>query len=376
MKKNKIIGSLNKKGFVFLILIAFAWGQFSLADENELNYFEDLDGDGLTNQEEEALGTDPNKADTDDDGYSDGIELESGFDPLVKDGEPKEDGLVGEDSSETTPETSEGSDSEEGDTNEEENINTTEAFIENIQEIKAEEMEVLKQAAVNDEILETMEASGDDTKYSLTEADVQAIVEKTVLETQLSQELEIISEEELNIQEEVTEQNDQTLKEEKEAVEAYFVKVGYVMFEEVPFLFQDGGNIMGVATQLISGVGSDIDGGDSSNLTDLKGKSESVYNKIKEIEAPYVLKDVHKMGLSLQKYMIGQDETIATDKDDPVALASMLGQVQAVMSEVDVLGEDTMDILGDFDIDSFNISSITGSVDVDEMMNEASMYGL
>jgi hypothetical protein len=42
----------------------------------------DLDGDGLTNAEEFALGTDPTRVDTDGDGVSDGVEVETGYDPL------------------------------------------------------------------------------------------------------------------------------------------------------------------------------------------------------------------------------------------------------------------------------------------------------
>ncbi len=43
----------------------------------------DSDADGLTDDEERIVGTDPNKADTDDDGYLDLAELKSGYDPLV-----------------------------------------------------------------------------------------------------------------------------------------------------------------------------------------------------------------------------------------------------------------------------------------------------
>ena len=42
----------------------------------------DSDGDGLSDQEEMFLGTDLNKADTDDDGYPDGAEIEAGYNPL------------------------------------------------------------------------------------------------------------------------------------------------------------------------------------------------------------------------------------------------------------------------------------------------------
>jgi chromosome segregation ATPase len=43
----------------------------------------DSDGDGLTDEEEEYYGTDPNNPDTDGDGYSDGEEVKNGYDPLV-----------------------------------------------------------------------------------------------------------------------------------------------------------------------------------------------------------------------------------------------------------------------------------------------------
>jgi hypothetical protein len=42
----------------------------------------DLDGDGLTNEREEELGTDPLNADTDSDGVNDGVEVDDGTDPL------------------------------------------------------------------------------------------------------------------------------------------------------------------------------------------------------------------------------------------------------------------------------------------------------
>jgi len=42
---------------------------------------DDLDGDGLTNEEEEEYGTSPYKADSDQDGYDDGVEVDAGTNP-------------------------------------------------------------------------------------------------------------------------------------------------------------------------------------------------------------------------------------------------------------------------------------------------------
>ncbi|MEE2750828.1 MAG: hypothetical protein VX519_05315 [Myxococcota bacterium] len=48
----------------------------------------DLDGDGLLGDVEEALGTDPENPDSDDDGWTDGEEYDENTDPLNADSKP------------------------------------------------------------------------------------------------------------------------------------------------------------------------------------------------------------------------------------------------------------------------------------------------
>ncbi len=49
---------------------------------------DDGDGDGLTDAEEAALGTDPNDPDSDDDGFDDGSEILGGTNPLYAHSHP------------------------------------------------------------------------------------------------------------------------------------------------------------------------------------------------------------------------------------------------------------------------------------------------
>ncbi len=69
---------------VFAVLLTCAVSLYAGADnrQSETTYFEDFDGDGLSNSEEKVIGTDARNPDTDGDGYRDGVEIESGFDPL------------------------------------------------------------------------------------------------------------------------------------------------------------------------------------------------------------------------------------------------------------------------------------------------------
>ncbi|MBI4276608.1 L,D-transpeptidase [Candidatus Uhrbacteria bacterium] len=50
--------------------------------EGEVKTIRDLDRDGLTDDEEKVLGTDPRRTDTDGDGYSDRLEIMNGYSPL------------------------------------------------------------------------------------------------------------------------------------------------------------------------------------------------------------------------------------------------------------------------------------------------------
>ncbi len=71
--------------FLFAFLFLFSSALYVVADEassTDVVTFDDSDTDGLSDDEEKIYGTDPEVADTDGDGYSDGVEIEGGFDPL------------------------------------------------------------------------------------------------------------------------------------------------------------------------------------------------------------------------------------------------------------------------------------------------------
>lgn len=82
----------NIKRFLLIIscIMLAGFNYFSYAKADDANNADlgvcdktiDSDCDGLINTEEKLYGTDLNNTDTDRDGYSDGVEIKSGFDPL------------------------------------------------------------------------------------------------------------------------------------------------------------------------------------------------------------------------------------------------------------------------------------------------------
>jgi lipoprotein-anchoring transpeptidase ErfK/SrfK len=69
---------MRKITAIFLILTILFPVNFVFAAEKI-----DLDGDGLSDELEQQIGTDLGNKDTDGDGYIDGVEVESGYNPLI-----------------------------------------------------------------------------------------------------------------------------------------------------------------------------------------------------------------------------------------------------------------------------------------------------
>lgn len=77
--KQKIKNSIE---IVAASLFIFGFAIFAIANTANNPSFMDSDKDGLSDEEERVYGTDVNNADSDGDGYSDGTEVKSGYDPL------------------------------------------------------------------------------------------------------------------------------------------------------------------------------------------------------------------------------------------------------------------------------------------------------
>ena len=331
---------LNKKITMFLVVVAFAWIQASRADDNALNYFEDQDQDGLADQEELALGTDPSNPDSDGDGYSDGVEVSGGYDPLIP---APGDRIVADESSESV---STGS-------------NLTETLLNNIQEEKEGEIELLQSQAGTGNLSEPVLDEGvEEGDFSITEEDLESLVNQTLQEEGLmDDEMELLSEDErivLPVPEGEDEQA--VLDAEKKQVEEYFIEVGYILSENADYISGSQTSLMGELTSLITGISQDVETGDDSMVSELKGEGKGVFDKLKKVEVPYVLKDVHLTGVSMLGYFLGQDESVIFDDDDPVGLSLLIGKIEGASMEMGDISSQLDDMLNKYDIDSIDVN--------------------
>lgn len=81
------IKKIKKIILLFACFLIAGFNYFVFAQNNTENKADtniDSDRDGLTDAEEKLYATNPKSADTDEDGYSDGVEVKSGYDPLKK----------------------------------------------------------------------------------------------------------------------------------------------------------------------------------------------------------------------------------------------------------------------------------------------------
>ncbi|MEA2006764.1 MAG: hypothetical protein U9O20_01210 [Patescibacteria group bacterium] len=332
----------NKKISVFAVILLFAWLNFSFAQDDELNNFEDRDDDGLADIEEETRGTDPDNPDTDGDGYGDGVEVDGGYDPLI----PAPGDRVGEDE-----------ESEEID-----KVNVTDIYKNIIEESKGKEIDILKEAFLTEEGVVSID--DEDGDVSLTDDDIEDFVAETLEESGLmNTEMEMIDEEDLNILDPSEDEDaKEVLSEEKKQVEEYLIEIGYILTENYDYVSGDQDVLTGDLMGLIMEIGLDIDEGDDSRVNEMKEDGKDIFEQLKEIEAPYVLKDVHVTAMSLFQHILKQDENLVFDRDDPVGLNLLIGQIEGVVMEADSLSEQVNEVLQQHDIDTINTGDYQGQV--------------
>lgn len=314
--------------FIFFTLLLSGFGFFSVAKEDfsGKNIFHDADQDGLTDEEERLYGTDPRNSDTDGDGYSDGAEVRSGYDPLkaspgdkilpsgkeriaINTSEESED--ASSLSQEETPSAGQGG-FEEDETN-----NLT--------------------SQVSSEIAEILESSSESGELSISIQEMQERLQK-LLDTRGGDDIVLpeVSDDEVRIQKIDCEKlsREDCADKTKEETLSYLTKVSYIMASHAPEVLSEPEDLEKLATTLISGVMGSIEDGNTSYLDTLTEKGDRALEELNAIDVPENMVPSHKQAIQLFLYSKSLQKEIGSFESDPLAGAVTLSKMQGLLGLV------------------------------------------
>ena len=180
-------------------------------------------------------------------------------------------------------------------------------------------------------ILKKGDEQDGDAEVSLTEKEIEELVKKETAtnENKLTQ----ISLKELKILPPVKEKNkEKKFKKEKEEVKNYFYTIGFILSNNTPFNLDEASSKEEIKNYF-QFLQQDIASGDSMEAKKIKARSINVFQELKEVETPEVLKSIHQRLVSLAKYATQQNEKVVLNGDDPLALALLVGKIEAGMGE-------------------------------------------
>ncbi|MCK4636080.1 MAG: hypothetical protein KAT32_04405 [Candidatus Moranbacteria bacterium] len=306
MKKNKT----NFYTFIIAgILIISSLTFFTFAeDENQRGFFdgekksifEDFDGDGLSNSEEKSFGTDMNNRDSDGDGYSDGVEIESGYDPLI----PAPGDRIIEDKKmrvELDPATID-------------DKNLT-------QKLSNELVEYIGDA----------QESGED---EISTEDLSEMVSGSVSESVSFENIEIDLSE-LNIKEQdykKLSEKKRKAKEKEDAIE-YFTSVSYVFMTNFPDGFFDKSAEEFASEVLMNSKSFSADLTNTQFFEDLAENAIKAEEEMKNVEVPESLVEIHFRGLYILCYIrtIYSGKEYENAESDAVSMIVTLTKLQGLL---------------------------------------------
>jgi len=303
---------------IFSLLIVGSFSLFAMAQESSMDaraVFKDSDKDGLSDDEEKVYETDPNNADSDADGYSDGVEVRSGYAPLKP---APGDKIVPIEVATVLGESTDSSQDEANVTNK-----LSAKLIEFIDENKG------KTGEISVDNLDTIiqEAIGPE----LTEEALPEIAESVIKIKK--QEYSSLSAEE-------------RAKREKEDAMNYLTSTLYIMVSNAPTKISSTDDVNSFTEQIMSQASSLLSGslGSMTFFDDLADRGKLIVEQLNEVEVPEKLVPIHKKGLQLAKYSIEFKGKMKIDLSDPMGLVVNLSKVQKVVEQsasfyLDVLAE-------------------------------------
>ena len=288
--------------FIFFSLLLLSAAVFVFADESAStkNIFQDSDQDGLSNDEERLYGTDPSDKDSDGDGYGDGVEVESGYDPLKPapgDKVIREENRI---SSAAAPGESE---------------NLTEKVsgeIANILKDNDTSSDPVSLEDINVSVQKMLDGSAEEV--TLPEVDLQDIKIKKLPKSLKGK--------------------DRDERERQDAIE-YLTVLSYLVANNAPQSFQTEEELRGIFLGLSSASVSALSSGDTGYIDQLSKRGEKMLEELKTVEVPEKMLDAHVRALKMAKYSMKlKDELKPSQQEDPLGQIAVLSKMQGLFGSM------------------------------------------
>jgi hypothetical protein len=258
----------------------------------------DYDQDGLSNEEEELYGTDPDIRDTDGDGYSDRVEVESGYDPLVP---APGDRISGVQKIATAQNDAVSSG------------NMTDEFATRVAGVTLDAFNDTGELDMNAVQKEIDAVIGDSVSFDdLATIDLADVRVKKQDYSDLSK-----KEREAQIQEDVVD---------------YMTAFSYILSVHAPINIRVDGGADAVMNELLQNVNQfSTDFSNMYYFTDMAQRGEKMLSELYDLEVPEVMVPLHVKGLQLAQYTTEMGSSFTVDEDDPLAMITEIARVQALM---------------------------------------------
>jgi len=295
--------------------------------------FEDFDQDGLSNEEESVLGTDPYNADTDGDGYSDYTEISGGYDPLKP---APGDKIIPE---EETPEQSVKENASGDAAAMEEDIVLDDAA--NITRQTAAKLAGIASEAVSE---------GSDVSLDT----VEELVGEALAEAEKPVELPEVDEDEIRLLEQDYDDLDEEerLEREREDSVKYLSSIAYIAASTMPeqIDFTDQNKAANIAQNEITKSITQYTQGNYGYIEEWIERGEESLELLREVEVPENMLDIHKRGLQIALYAISLEEISRPNTDDPIGNIANLARAQGLLALVADYQQDVSQKLEDLNI--------------------------
>lgn len=329
---------------IFFGLLLFSFALFSYAQNNatsDKNIFLDSDQDGLSNVEEKMYGTDPYNPDTDGDGYTDGAEVKSGYDPLKP---APGDKIVSSSAQTATPaQTTQNTSDNQAtqstakaatDTNAKTDtkIDTTKDATATTTDTSSGDKNLTQEFSAK--VAALVSESGTN-QQAISLQDIDTMIQEVTGSSLTFGDLPSIDDKEIKIKKQnykSLSDTDRLAKEKQDALE-YLTAVSYIMANNSPQKLTDPKDLETISKNITDNITKFSNNfSDISYFEDLANRGTASLEQLKEVQVPEQLKDLHKRGLQLLTYATSLKDTAKPKKDDPIFNILNMSKAQSLLS--------------------------------------------